>query len=64
MLTLLKAGLDIKSINIGGMAYRDGKKMITSAVAVDEKDIEAFKLLIKWEWNLMSAKYLMTAVSI
>lgn len=45
VLTLLKAGLDIKSINIGGMAYRDGKKMITSAVAVDEKDIEAFKAI-------------------
>lgn len=27
------------------MAYKDGKKMITSAVAVDDKDIEAFKKL-------------------
>ncbi|MDO9749629.1 PTS mannose transporter subunit IIAB [Glaesserella parasuis] len=42
---LMEAGVEFKSINIGGMAYKDGKKMITSAVAVDDKDIEAFKVL-------------------
>ncbi|KMK51881.1 PTS mannose transporter subunit IIAB [[Actinobacillus] muris] len=42
---LMEAGVDFKSINIGGMAYRDSKKMITSAVAVDDNDIEAFKTL-------------------
>lgn len=42
---LMEAGVEFKSINVGGMAYKDGKKMITSAVAVDEKDIEAFKVL-------------------
>ncbi|OOF45037.1 PTS mannose transporter subunit IIAB [Rodentibacter trehalosifermentans] len=42
---LMEAGVNFDSINIGGMAYREGKKMITSAVAVDDKDIEAFKLL-------------------
>ncbi|OOF70493.1 PTS mannose transporter subunit IIAB [Rodentibacter caecimuris] len=45
VLKLLEAGVDMKSINIGGMAYREGKKMITSAVAVDDKDIEAFKTI-------------------
>lgn len=45
VLTLLEAGVDMSSINIGGMAYRDGKKMITSAVSVDDKDIEAFKAI-------------------
>lgn len=40
---LLEAGVPIKSVNIGGIAYKEGKKMITSAVSVDEKDIEAFK---------------------
>ncbi|MFC0323508.1 PTS mannose transporter subunit IIAB [Gallibacterium melopsittaci] len=44
-LFLVEAGLDIKSVNIGGMAYRDGKKQITSAVSVDQKDIDAFKKL-------------------
>ncbi len=43
VLKLLKAGVNMKSINIGGMAYKDGKKMITSAVSVDQKDIDAFK---------------------
>ncbi len=42
---LMEAGVEFKSINIGGMAYKDGKKMITSAVSVDDKDIEAFKAL-------------------
>ncbi|QIW15403.1 PTS mannose transporter subunit IIAB [Pasteurellaceae bacterium RH1A] len=45
VLTLLEGGVKMDSINIGGMAYRDGKKMITSAVAVDDKDIEAFKAI-------------------
>ncbi|WP_420068045.1 PTS mannose transporter subunit IIAB [Actinobacillus pleuropneumoniae] len=38
-------GVTFESINIGGMAYKDGKKMITSAVAVDDQDIDAFKTL-------------------
>ncbi|MDG6894859.1 PTS mannose transporter subunit IIAB [Volucribacter amazonae] len=40
---LLDAGVPMQSINIGGMAYREGKKMITSAVSVDQQDIDAFK---------------------
>ncbi|BFQ92294.1 PTS mannose transporter subunit IIAB [Gallibacterium anatis] len=44
-LFLVESGLDIKSVNIGGMAYREGKKQITSAVSVDDKDIAAFKKL-------------------
>lgn len=43
VVTLLKAGVEMSSINIGGMAYSEGKKMITSAVAVDDKDIAAFE---------------------
>lgn len=42
---LSDAGVAFKSINIGGMAYKEGKKQITSAVSVDDKDIEAFKSL-------------------
>lgn len=45
VLTLLEAGVKMPSINIGGIAFREGKKMITSAVSVDEKDIEAFKAI-------------------
>lgn len=47
VLTLLEAGVKMPSINIGGMAYREGKKMITSAVSVDDKDIAAFEAIDK-----------------
>ncbi|SKA79990.1 PTS system, mannose-specific IIB component [Clostridium sp. USBA 49] len=45
VLRMVEGGIDIKSVNIGGMAFKEGKKQITSAVSVDEKDIEAFKKL-------------------
>lgn len=41
-LTLIEAGLEIKSLNIGGMAYQEGKKQITSAVSVNEQDVASF----------------------
>lgn len=37
--------MDIKSVNIGGMAFRQGKTQVNNAVSVDEKDVEAFKKL-------------------
>jgi PTS system mannose-specific IIB component len=37
--------VNITTVNIGGMAFRQGKTQITNAVSVDEKDIEAFKKL-------------------
>ncbi|SQJ18258.1 EIIAB-Man [Serratia rubidaea] len=40
---LVEDGVDIKSVNIGGMAFRQGKTQVNNAVSVDEKDIEAFK---------------------
>ena len=39
---LVENGVNITSVNIGGMAFRQGKNQITNAVSVDEKDIEAF----------------------
>lgn len=42
---LVENGVNITSVNIGGMAFRQGKNQITNAVSVDEKDIEAFKKL-------------------
>ncbi|MCI6172296.1 MAG: PTS sugar transporter subunit IIB, partial [Selenomonas bovis] len=38
-------GVDIKSVNIGGMSFHEGKTQVTSAVSVDGKDIDAFKKL-------------------
>lgn len=45
VLRLVEAGVDIKSVNIGGMAFRQGKTQVNNAVSVDDKDIEAFKKL-------------------
>lgn len=35
----------VNSVNIGGMSFTNGKRMVTNAVAVDEQDIAAFKYL-------------------
>ncbi|WP_145514687.1 PTS mannose transporter subunit IIAB [Yersinia massiliensis] len=42
---LVEGGVDIKSVNIGGMAFRQGKTQVNNAVSVDEKDVEAFNKL-------------------
>lgn len=42
---VVDGGVTIKSVNIGGMAFRQGKTQVNNAVSVDEKDIEAFKKL-------------------
>lgn len=44
-LELVRRGVPIKSINIGGMAYKEGRVMLDMSVSVDEKDIEAFREL-------------------
>ncbi len=44
---MVEGGVVIKSVNIGGMSFKAGKKQITSAVSVDNVDIEAFKKLSK-----------------
>ena len=45
VLQMVEAGVDIKSVNIGGMSFKEGKHQITGAVSVDDKVIEAFKKL-------------------
>lgn len=45
VLRLVENGVEIKSVNIGGMAYRQGKTQVNNAVSIDAKDIEAFKAL-------------------
>lgn len=42
---LVEAGVKIPSVNIGGMAFRQGKTQVNNAVSVDDKDIAAFKKL-------------------
>ena len=45
VLYLVEHGVPIKSVNIGGMSFHEGKHQITSAVSVDDTDIAAFKKL-------------------
>jgi PTS system mannose-specific IIB component len=42
---LVRSGLQISSINIGGMSFSTGKQMVTNFVSVDDRDIEAFVFL-------------------
>lgn len=45
VLRLIKGGIPITKINIGGMAYKEGKTQVTKSVSIDQTDIEAFKAL-------------------
>ncbi|MSE15321.1 PTS mannose transporter subunit IIAB [Pantoea agglomerans] len=45
VLRVVEQGVDIKTVNIGGMAFRQGKNQVNNAVSVDEKDIAAFRKL-------------------
>lgn len=45
VLYLVEHGVPIKSVNIGGMSFYEGKHQVTSAVSVDDKDVAAFKKL-------------------
>ena len=45
MVRVVEQGVEVKSVNIGGMAFRQGKTQVNNAVSVDAKDIEAFKKL-------------------
>jgi PTS system mannose-specific IIB component len=45
VLKMVEAGVELKSINIGGMSFKEGKRQITGAVSVDDADVEAFKKL-------------------
>ncbi|MFM2484905.1 PTS mannose transporter subunit IIAB [Celerinatantimonas yamalensis] len=45
VLTMVESGVEIPSVNIGGMAFKQGKTQINNAVSVDEQDIASFKAL-------------------
>ena len=50
--TMVQQGVNIATLNIGGMAWRPGKKQLTKAVSLDEADINAFQQLDKLGVNL------------
>lgn len=45
ILTAVEGGVPIQSVNVGGMAFSDGKKKLTTAVSVTADDVQAFKSL-------------------
>lgn len=47
VLTMVQRGVKIATLNIGGMAWRPGKKQLTKAVSLDPEDIQAFQQLDK-----------------
>ncbi|MBS0847110.1 PTS mannose transporter subunit IIAB [Citrobacter sp. JGM124] len=42
---LVEAGVKITTVNIGGMAFHQGKTQVNNAISLDAKDIEAFNKL-------------------
>ena len=45
VLRLVEGGVPLKTVNIGGMSFKEGKKQITGTISVNDKDIEAFNKL-------------------
>lgn len=45
VVALIQQGIAIKSVNIGGMRFQVGKKMVTNFISVDEEDVAAFRFL-------------------
>ena len=45
VIRMVEGGVALKSINIGGMSFKEGKKRINGTISVNDKDIEAFKKL-------------------
>lgn len=43
---LVKGGVPIKRINIGGMQFKDGRVQITKAISVFKEDVDAFYELL------------------
>lgn len=43
---LIEGGVKINSVNVGGMTYKDGNKMLSDAVTVGKADVEAFHKLL------------------
>ena len=42
-LAAVKAGVDVKEINLGSSAYKEGKVNVTKALSFDQTDVDAIK---------------------
>ncbi|WP_057491518.1 PTS system mannose/fructose/N-acetylgalactosamine-transporter subunit IIB [Streptococcus orisasini] len=47
VLDLVKGGVPIQTINIGGMQFKEGRIQVTKAISVSREDVEAFRELIR-----------------
>lgn len=47
VLDLVKGGVPIQTINIGGMQFKEGRIQVTKAISVSKEDVEAFRELIR-----------------
>ena len=47
VLYLVKKGLDISRVNVGGMHFKPGKNQVTPFIFVDQEDVEAFRKLLE-----------------
>ncbi len=56
VLKIVEGGVKIKSVNIGGMAYLDGKTQVSNAISIDNNDISAFNKLSKLGIELEARK--------
>ncbi|MDN2452943.1 mannose/fructose/sorbose PTS transporter subunit IIB [Lactobacillus sp. UCMA15818] len=45
VLNLVKGGVSLNNLNIGGMQFREGKTQVTKSISVDSADVAAFKEL-------------------
>ena len=46
VLRLIEGGVKIDKVNVGGMTYKDGNKMLSDAVTVGKADVDAFHKLL------------------
>lgn len=45
VLRMIEGGVNIKSVNVGGMCYKTGRMQITGAISLSKEEIEDFKRL-------------------
>lgn len=47
VLELVQGGVELRTVNIGGMQFSKGKTQITKSVSLNQKDVDSFRMLNK-----------------
>ena len=45
VLRMVEDGVNITTVNVGGMSFKEGKRQINNAVSVNDEDVASFKAL-------------------